>query len=89
MEGFFMSEEPEDTTQQPNSGAAAPNVSQPEKQSEPGASNETVREIFMRLASGNPRFKEVKLSGKGFIIIGARPQQSNIGGENNGSSENR
>jgi hypothetical protein len=75
-----MSTEPKDTQEQPKSSAAAPKASKPEKQSESGASNETVHEIFMMFASGNPRFKEVKSSGKGFVIIGARPPHGNSGG---------
>lgn len=74
-----MSREPKDT-QQPESSAAASDASQPGKQSESGESNETVREIFIRFASGNPQFKEVKSSGKGFVIIGARPPHGKSGG---------
>jgi hypothetical protein len=58
MEGFFMSKEPKDATQKPN---------------DPTARRETTREVYRREAAANPRFKEVTNSGKGFVIIGARP----------------
>ena len=43
------------------------------EQTAPTASNETVRDKFMRKASENPRFREVKNPGKGFVIVGAKP----------------
>jgi hypothetical protein len=58
MEGFFMSKEPKETTQKPN---------------DPTARRETAREIYEREASANPRFKEGTNSGRGFVIVGARP----------------
>ena len=68
-----MSKEPKDTTQKPNSSGGEPNASQPEKQSEPSASNETVREIFTRLTLNDPQFVPAKPSGKAFVIGGAKP----------------
>ena len=53
-----MSKEPKDITQKPN---------------DPTTRRETVHEIYRREAAANPRFKEVTNSGKGFVIIGARP----------------
>jgi len=42
-------------------------------QKSPTASKETAHEAFTRITSGNPRFREVKNPGKGFVIVGARP----------------
>jgi hypothetical protein len=64
MEGFFM---PKDTTQKPTPTAAAPNALQPERQTEPGASNVTVA-VLEKIAK-NPRFKEVKGT-KGYVFFG-------------------
>jgi hypothetical protein len=36
----------------------------------------SVREVFMNLISGNPRFIEAKKSGKAFVIGGQRPRKS-------------
>jgi hypothetical protein len=69
MEGFFMSKAPKDTTAQPNSVAAAPNASQPEAPSQPGAGNETVADRVRREIANNPRFKEAKNS-LGYIFSG-------------------
>jgi hypothetical protein len=69
MEGFFMSKEVNGTTQQPKSNAAAPDASQPEKQAEPSANNETIADTVGRTIANNPRFKEVKNS-KGYMFFG-------------------
>ena len=53
----------------PKTSTAAPNASQPEKQAEPGATNETVADIVRRKIANNPRFKEVRDS-KGYIFLG-------------------
>jgi hypothetical protein len=47
----------------------------PKPPTEPPPKLETQRERFTRLVSGNPRFKEVKPSGKAFIIVGAKPSR--------------
>jgi hypothetical protein len=44
------------------------NATEDEAKQEP-----TVRELFMKAISGNPRFKEAPKSGKGFVIVGAKP----------------
>jgi hypothetical protein len=64
-----MSKEPKDGTQEPKAGAVVPD----HEQAEPGANTETVREKLKRLIADNPRFKEVKSSGKGFVFVGAKP----------------
>jgi hypothetical protein len=37
------------------------------------ASKGTVHEQFIKRASTDPRFREVKGSGQGFVIVGAKP----------------
>jgi hypothetical protein len=64
-----MSKEPKDTAQKPTPPAAAPNVTQSEKQAEPSVSNETVADIVRRKIANNPRFKEVKNS-NGYMLFG-------------------
>ena len=87
MGGFFVSKVPEDIAQKPETSATAPHSSASEKPAEPAVRSETVREIFMRLVAGNPRFIPAKPSGKAFVIGGARAPKSNSG-ENNGPPEN-
>ncbi len=49
-------------------------VSPPPETTKPTASSEeTVAQKFKKLVAGNPRFVEVKNTGKGFIIVGAEP----------------
>jgi hypothetical protein len=42
------------------------------KKTEPTASKETAHEAYIRVFSGNPKFKEVKGSGRGYVIGGAK-----------------
>jgi hypothetical protein len=77
-----MSNEPEDTAQQPKSRASEPKASQPEKQAEPIASKETVREKYMKTISENPMWSKAKPSGQGFVIVGARPSRGKANNEN-------
>ena len=64
-----MSKAPKDGTQEPKAGAVVPD----DEQAEPSANTEMVREKLKRLMADNPRFKEVKSSGKGFVFVGAKP----------------
>ena len=57
----------------PKSDLAAQNSLGQNKPKAATARLETARDIYMRLAAKNPRFKEVKNSGKGFVIVGAKP----------------
>lgn len=68
-----MSKEPKDTEEQPKPTAALPSSSELNSEQDQAESSETVREIFMRLISGNPNFVLAKPSGKAFVIGGARP----------------
>ena len=71
-----MSKEPNDMTQTAKFNTDAQSSSKPHKETAQPASNETVADKFMKIASQNPRFKEVKNSEKGFMIVGAKPQQA-------------
>jgi hypothetical protein len=68
-----MSKEPKDTKQQPKSSAASPSSSEVKSEQHQTESSETVRERVMKKISGDPRFIIAKPSGRGFVIVGARP----------------
>jgi hypothetical protein len=52
---------------------AGQNSSAPKSKTDQTASSETIRERLMREISENPRFTEAPISGKGFVIGGAKP----------------
>ena len=68
-----MSKALKNKSQKPTPSGSAPNSSQPKNQIEQTASNETLREKFMKKISGDPRFIPAKPSGKEFVIVGAKP----------------
>jgi hypothetical protein len=72
MEGFFMSDLPNDPKQKSQSNTDASGSSESEKSTEPTAMRETVRERIKGEIRTNPRWSEAKPSGKGFVIVGAR-----------------
>ena len=55
---------------QPNSGKQ--NLSVTPQAPAPTSNSETVREAIMRELSTNPKWEEVKTSGKAFVIVGHR-----------------
>jgi hypothetical protein len=59
--------------QTPTTNSDEQNSSEPKSKTEPTASKETTRDIYTKLASQNPRFKEAPKSGKGFVIGGVKP----------------
>jgi len=62
--------------QKSNIGTGAANSSRqnPSKSTmEATASNETIRERFMKRISGNPLWQEAEESGTGYVIGGAQP----------------
>lgn len=66
-----MSNAPKDKSKTNNS---AQNTSEPNSRAEPTASSETVHDKFLKMAAKNPRFREVKNLGMGFMIVGAKPK---------------
>jgi hypothetical protein len=74
MEDFFMCNVPEDNVQKPKPVESVQNISESNGRTEPPASGETARDKFMKIAAQDPRFIEVKNSGLGFVIVGAKPK---------------
>jgi hypothetical protein len=49
-----------------------------EKHDDKDDKDETLRERFMRLVAGDPRFKEAEKSGKAFVIAGHLPAKKSL-----------
>ncbi len=68
-----MSNKPNDMTQKSKSNTDAQSSSERKELTEQATGKETAREAVTRLLSTDPRCREVKNSGQGFVIVGARP----------------
>jgi len=68
-----MSNLPDDLGKKPKSNTEATSTPESNRPAEPTAKGETVRERVTRKIIENPRWSEAKPSGKGFVIVGARP----------------
>jgi hypothetical protein len=73
MEGFFMSNLPDDFGQKSMSNTEASRSPESNRPAEPSAKRETGREGVTKEISENPRWSEAPNSGQGFVIVGARP----------------
>ena len=57
----------------PKTNMAAPNAFGSKKQAAPSANTESVSDTARRNIANNPRFKEARLSGQGFVFGGMKP----------------
>jgi hypothetical protein len=73
MEGFFMSNLPDDSGQKSKSNTEASSSPESNRPAEPTAKRETVRERVTREISENPKWSEAPNSGQWFVIGGVKP----------------